>query len=243
MLIGDFGGGTSDFSLVHLRPGTAGTSRARHHEILGNDGVALAGDAFDGRMMHHIVAPELGRGTKYRSPYGRVLPMPTWPYTKLERWHHLSMLKNRTTLYRLRELEHDALEPARIAALVHVIESDLGYYLFRSVEATKIDLSSEESAKFSFADPPVEIGRIVARSEFEAWITRYLGEIERCVDRLMEAVGVRPGEIGSVFLTGGSSFVPAVRRIFASRFGAEKIHLGNEFTSVARGLALRALED
>ncbi len=243
VLIGDFGGGTSDFSLVRLRPGAGGASRGRRHEILDNDGVALAGDAFDGRMMHHIVAPALGRGTRYRSPYGRILPVPTWPYTRLERWHYLSMLKNRSTLYRLRELQRDALEPAKLGALVHVIDNDLGYYLFRSVEQTKIDLSSAESAAFSFTDPPVEIGRVVGRTEFEAWIAHYVGEIERCVDRLTAAVAVRPEEIGSVFLTGGSSFVPAVRRIFSSRFGAEKIHLGNEFTSVARGLALRALED
>jgi hypothetical chaperone protein len=45
-----------------------------------------------------------------------------------------------------------------------------------------------------------------------------------------------------VFLTGGSSFVPAVRRIFTARFGAEKIRTGDEFTSVARGLALKSLE-
>lgn len=37
--------------------------------------------------------------------------------------------------------------------------------------------------------------------------------------------------------SGGSSFVPAVRRIFESRFGVERIRAGNEFTSVARGLA------
>jgi hypothetical chaperone protein len=240
VLIGDFGGGTSDFSVLRLRP--AGASVERQYEILGNDGVPLAGDAFDGRMMHHIVAPALGRGTKYRSPYGAVLPVPTWPYTKLERWHHLSMLKNRSTLFRLRELQRDALEPAKIAALVHVIDNDLGYYLFRSVEQTKLSLSSAESAEFSFADPPFEIRRVVGRLEFEAWIAHYLHEIERCVDRLMQSVAVDAGQIDSVFLTGGSSFVPAVRRIFTSRFGTDRIHLGNEFTSVARGLALRALE-
>jgi hypothetical chaperone protein len=48
--------------------------------------------------------------------------------------------------------------------------------------------------------------------------------------------------VDRVFLTGGSSFVPAVRRIFASRFGEERIRGGNEFTSVAHGLALRAAE-
>ena len=39
-----------------------------------------------------------------------------------------------------------------------------------------------------------------------------------------------------------SSFVPAVRRIFTDRFGAEKVTGGEELTSVATGLALRARE-
>jgi hypothetical chaperone protein len=243
VLIADFGGGTSDFSILRLTPAQGSRSDARRYEILGNDGVALAGDAFDGRIMHHLVAPALGRGTKYRSPYGMVLPVPTWPYTKLERWHHLSFLRARATMTKLNELKHAALEPQKIAAFIHVVESDLGYYLFRSVEAVKLALSDLESADFHFADPPhVELERAVARIEFERWIARHLAQIADCVDALLERVGVSPEKIDSVFLTGGSSFVPAVRRIFAERFGAERLRMGNEFTSVARGLALRALE-
>jgi len=33
-----------------------------------------------------------------------------------------------------------------------------------------------------------------------------------------------------------------VRRIFEERFGAERLRFGDEFTSVANGLALRAAE-
>ena len=80
----------------------------------------------------------------------------------------------------------------------------------------------------------------VGRAEFEDWILRERDQISRCVDRVLNAAGVEPNRIGSVFLTGGSSFVPAVRRIFESRFGDNKIRAGNEFTSVARGLALKA---
>jgi hypothetical chaperone protein len=47
-------------------------------------------------------------------------------------------------------------------------------------------------------------------------------------------------DIDAVFLTGGSSFVPAVRRVFSSRFGDAKIRTGHEFTSVAMGLAWKA---
>ena len=45
-----------------------------------------------------------------------------------------------------------------------------------------------------------------------------------------------------MFLTGGSSLIPAVRRIFEERFAAHKIESGNELTSIAHGLALIGLE-
>ena len=78
------------------------------------------------------------------------------------------------------------------------------------------------------------------RSAFESWIAEELAAIEGCVDGLMASTGVPLSAVDRVFLTGGTSFVPAVRRIFANRFGAEKVVTGNEFTSVARGLALSA---
>jgi hypothetical chaperone protein len=52
--------------------------------------------------------------------------------------------------------------------------------------------------------------------------------------------GVDVGAVDRVFLTGGTSLVPVVRRIFEDRFGADRVRTGNEFTSVASGLALRA---
>jgi len=69
-----------------------------------------------------------------------------------------------------------------------------------------------------------------------------LQAIENSIDGLLKDSGVDPRAVDRVFLTGGSSFVPAVRRIFETRFGKERIRSGNEFTSVAHGLALRAAE-
>jgi hypothetical protein len=54
--------------------------------------------------------------------------------------------------------------------------------------------------------------------------------------------GILPRDVDMVFLTGGSSFVPAVRRIFERRFEEKRIRGGDEFTSVARGLALKAMD-
>jgi hypothetical chaperone protein len=82
----------------------------------------------------------------------------------------------------------------------------------------------------------------VKRTTFEGWIGEDLKKIRGCVDRLLNATSTTPADIDRVFLTGGSSLVPSVRKIFEERFGAEKISSGSEFTSVAKGLALRAAE-
>jgi hypothetical chaperone protein len=241
IMIGDFGGGTSDFSLLRVGP-SARKNRARDGGILGNEGVPLAGDAFDARIVRNLVSPALGRGSQFHS-VDKILPMPTWVYSDLERWHYLSFLKSSETLQMLRSIESHSLEPEKIAALLHVVEGDLGFYLHRSVQATKSALSREIVSRFLFEDYSVRVAASVKRSSFEVWIEDELHKIRGCVDRLLFATGVAGADIDRVFLTGGSSLVPAVRRIFEERFGSGKISSGSEFTSVARGLALRALED
>jgi hypothetical chaperone protein len=94
-----------------------------------------------------------------------------------------------------------------------------------------------------FEDHVVQINGRVKRSSFERWIEVDLEKIRACVDRLLESTGVPAEQIDRVFLTGGSSLVPAVRGIFEARFTPEKISGGSEFTSVAKGLALRALAE
>lgn len=140
----------------------------------------------------------------------------------------------------LQSVEAQALEPGKIAALLYLIREDLGYQLHQSVQSTKVQLSTGHEAGFHFEDGDVVIDTTVKRSDFESWIADELRMIETCVDRLLRHAGVALKDVDMVFLTGGSSFVPAVRWIFESRFGAERIRFGHEFTSVARGLALRA---
>jgi hypothetical chaperone protein len=108
------------------------------------------------------------------------------------------------------------------------------------VQKVKSDLSNASVATFEFSDGFVDLAAVVERTSFEEWISEELGQIAQCVDSLLTSSGVLPRDVDRVFLTGGSSFVPAVRRIFETRFGAKRIRGGNEFTSVARGLALRA---
>jgi hypothetical chaperone protein len=240
ILIGDFGGGTSDFSLV--RVGRSIRQRGRRpDDLLGTAGVGIAGDAFDAKIIRHLVSPALGAGSDMRSLH-KLLPVPKWVYGNLERWHHLSFLKARDVLNMLRSVRAQALQPRKIEALIHLIEQDLGYHLHRAVQEVKCRLSENTTAEFNFSDGIVDLHAPVERDAFEMWISDELDQIARCVDGLLATASVEPRDLDMVFLTGGTSFVPAVRRIFEKRFGSSRIRSGHEFTSVARGLALKGVD-
>jgi hypothetical chaperone protein len=252
VLVADFGGGTSDFCLVRVGPSRR-RERAAHggrDDVLATSGVGLAGDAFDAAIVEHEIAPALGQGSRFLPQMatpediasGRTIAVPSWIYGKLRKWHHLSFLKTKETLSLLDDLRKQSKTPDAIAALIHLVEADLGFHLYRAVEGTKVALSSRAEADLHFVDEPVEVQRSIARGDFEQWIDPSLTAIEAAVDRALAAAGVSAKDVDRVFTTGGTSLVPAVHACFARRFGEERVRSGDALTSVALGLAQRASE-
>jgi hypothetical chaperone protein len=233
VLVADFGGGTSDFSIMRFRREAGGLVA----EPLSRSGVGVAGDAFDFRIIDHVVSPRLGKGGEYRSD-GKRLPVPNRYYAAFARWNQLALMKGSRDMRDLRQIARTAVDPAGIGRFIDLLESDQGYELYRAVSAAKETLSEAETARFSLKAGRVEIEVDIARVDFECWIVRELEAIERAVDRALESAGIGDGGVDKVFLTGGSSFVPAVRAIFLRRFGADAIETGGEFESIATGLAL-----
>ena len=239
LLVGDFGGGTADFCLMFAGP----TARDGRERILGAAGVGIAGDSFDGKIIRHLVGPALGRGTTYRTLFGRDLSVPDWWYGALEHWHRLSMLATPRTLRAMEQLARKAQDPAQLLGLVHIVRDNLGFSLARAVEATKIGLSGADEAPFHFEEDPVFLDSVLSRSDFEAWVEPELRQIATCVDGLLRDVGIERSDVDRVFLTGGSAQVPAVHRLFVDRFGSPEVHGGEHLTSVANGLAVIAAQE
>ena len=239
ILIGDFGGGTSDFSLLRVGPGVRQRGRTPQ-DMLGVSGVPLAGDAFDARIVRKLVSPALGSDSYALSMNKKLPAVPAWIYSNLERWHYLSFLRTRDVMEILRSARLRALEPEKIQALIDLVDEDLGYQLHQAVQRVKFELSHADAAEFRFSDGSMDLRIPITRADFQAWIAEELHAIEKSVDSLLTSSGVDPNQVDRVFLTGGTSFVPAVRRIFTHRFGEHRVRSGNEFTSVARGLALSA---
>lgn len=237
ILVADFGGGTSDFSVVRFSIGASGLS----YEPLAHTGVGVAGDAFDYRIIDNVVARAFGKGSEYQS-WGKVLPVPGSYYAKFARWNELSLMRNSRDYRELQQLVRDSLDPDRIRAFLAFLDADAGYAMYRAVSDAKMKLSHADEATLSLDVAGVHVERAIKRSRFEAWITPELAEIGACVDRALHEAGLSEGCIDRVFLTGGSSFVPAVRALFESRFGAERIETGDQLVSIARGLSLIARE-
>ena len=228
IVVADFGGGTTDFTAVRVPSG----------EVLATGGIGVSGDAFDARVIDAVVAPALGRGTRYRDELGGEAPVPAWLYGHLRRWHFLSFLKEKQTMRLLERVAQGALERARVERLVRVVDGDLGLALHRAVEGAKVRLSQREADGVTLDD--IELDLPVRRTDFEAWIADDLAAIDRVLDRVLADACIAPTDVDRVFATGGSSLVPAVHGRLAARFGAAKLEGGEELTSVAWGLAARA---
>lgn len=232
VLVGDFGGGTSDFSVMRFDP-----KGAAQVTPLGYAGVGIAGDTFDFRIIDRAVSPLLGKGDVYRV-MGTALPVPPEYFSGFARWHRLSLMRAPRTLRAIEEVAASSDHPEKLRMLIRLIEEELGYQLYQTVSAVKAELSSNDSAVLRFAHGGFAVERRIERNEFEGWIAEDLHRMAAAVDQALARAGLSHDAIDRVFLTGGTSFVPAVRAIFAQRFGAEKMSGGGEFVSVAEGLAL-----
>src|SRR5262249_13040352 len=126
VLVADLGGGTTDFSLMRVGP--------RASDILATGGLGVGGDAFDARVIDAVVAPALGRGTRFDDEMGAETPVPVWLFHKLRRWHHLSFLKVPETMRLLERIARGAQAPDQIERLVRVVRDDLGLPMHQAVE-------------------------------------------------------------------------------------------------------------
>ena len=229
VLIGDFGGGTSDFSIVRFDRGRVSP--------LATTGIGIAGDVFDFRIIDNVISPLLGKGDTYRITKTD-LPVPPEYFSSFARWHRLSLMKAPKTLRAIAEVAKASRHPERLMGLISLIEDEMGYQLYQVVSAAKAALSREDSVILRFEHKSIRIAETITRAAFEGWIAEDLALMDQTVGAALAQAGIGAEAVDHVFLTGGTSFVPAVRQLFARRFGGEKVSAGGEFVSVAEGLAL-----
>ena len=239
ILVADFGGGTSDFAITKIKGGAKDTEIDRKDDVLSLGGVYTGGDTFDSQIMWEKIAKYFGKDVKISAVMSDfVMDMPPLIIGQLRQWHKIPQLRLPKTFEHIKQLKMRADRPDLIANLINLVEDNYGYMLFRAIEKAKIELSSTFETKIVYDDIRIDINDPIDRDEFNWIIKEETNKISECVENVLKNAEIKNDKIDTVFLTGGSSYIPVVRKCFEDKFGKEKIIHENAFTSVGYGLGL-----
>ena len=241
VLIADFGGGTSDFTLVRMRPDGFAAE-----DVLALGGLSLAGDAFDGSIMEHLIAPLFGSKISYKMPYSKnVLTLPKALIRKMCSPADLLLLGHKDYLEFFRKLdnwseqEDDYLKLERLRMLVEERE---GYHLFQCIEDGKKALGTEDVTAVVYEYPSISINQPLIKAEFQTFTASLVASIIETVDATVHNSGLRYEDIDLVCCTGGTARLDAIQLALASRIPQHKLQQHLPFHAVIRGLAERAVQ-
>ena len=234
-LIVDIGGGTADFSVVRLGP-TRTTKASRKDDILANLGVHIGGTDFDHLLAMASVMPLLG----YRAAGRGDLQIPGWIYFDLATWHKINLVHSSKVVHEVKGLAHFYGEPSLHARLMKVLAKRLGHLLLGRVEEAKIAASNGGLGLVPMSE--VEEG-LASEVDTRMLETVLAAKCAAVVDTAREAVrlaGIRERKLQTLYFTGGSAALPALRNSFQAAFPEAVPVFGDPFGSVAKGLGIRA---
>ncbi|MBT9244718.1 Hsp70 family protein [Gemmobacter fulvus] len=236
VLIVDIGGGTSDVSLVRVGPNLRAKAD-RAADILGNDGIRVGGTDFDRLLSLAEVMPHLGFGTPTGG--GRGI-MPRHYYLDLATWHRINFLYTQRVAADLKALRHTADRPELLDRLIRVVSDRQGHALAMEVEAAKIALSEAEAVRLMLARLTGGPNPMASRAGFETAVAAPLARIADLLRAVLAQGGVAPDQVGTVFLTGGSSQLPILHAVVQQVLPGVRLATGDMLGSVGTGLALDA---
>jgi hypothetical chaperone protein len=150
------------------------------------------------------------------------------------------MLYTGRTARDLKALRAEADRPELIDRLIRVVAERSGHALAMTVEAVKIALSEDEAVLLALRELTGAPNPVVRRAAFEAAVARPLDRIAQTLQAVLAQAGLRAGDIGTVFMTGGSSHLPALHATVAQVLPGVRIATGDMLGSVGTGLALEA---
>jgi hypothetical chaperone protein len=235
VLVIDVGGGTADFTVIRLSPDRRARA-SRVDDVLANDGIHIAGTDFDSRLNLSWVMPELG----YRSIGPRGLVAPSGVYFDLSTWHRINLLYAPRSSGMLRELQAFFVDQRLYKRLMRVVEQRLGHLLLGRTERAKIELSHAARTLIDLASVETGLLAPASRAELLELLADLLARLVATGTATIAAAGLTPATLSTLYFTGGSSGMRALREAFAKAFPQSRIVVGDLFGSVVSGLGIDA---
>jgi len=236
VLVADLGGGTTDFTYLILDPEKAG-NKDRRNDMIASGGIYIGGDSFDSAFMWDRGTPYFGKNTLYEATPGKVLTVPVSLFANICSWDQMNFFNGLRIKKDLQDYYHYSKRDPKFKNLITLIDNNLGYSVFQAIEKTKIELSGSALSSFAYANMDIEINEEISRAQYDAIIQKDVKKISTYLDEFLLKNNIQAEEIDSLFLTGGTSLVAAIQELFKSRFPHVPVNSGDNFTSVAKGLA------
>lgn len=239
VLVADLGGGTSDFTIMQLDPARAHAPQ-RKQDMIAKGGIHIGGDDFDSEIMWKHLVPYFGYGLKYKS-YDKMLDLPLHYFRNICSWEEMNFFKNRKIKSDLEYYYFATGNHEAIARLMTLVGDNYGYALFRAIEQGKIKLSDKDVSTLFFQGGNIDIQQELTLAAFRETIRKDTDSIGKYLDDFLAQTGLHYTDIDSVFMTGGSSLVRPIQAMIRERFGSAAMQSGDNFNSVANGLAYSAV--
>ena len=238
-LVVDLGGGTSDFTVIRLRPDVTVNSD-RSSDILSTSGVRVGGTHFDERLSMNSFMPPLGLGSQVRDTFDadKIMDMPMSVYGQLSSWPWVHLAQTQKAISETKQLITLSLSPERLQRLLMVQEHQLGHAYLQAVEGAKIALTDHDAHICKVESPRIDVETY--RTEFERSISAELARISGAIDACLTNAQVKARDIDLIVMTGGSTEIPAVNQLIANRFPDAEISELDKFGSVGLGLGYHA---
>lgn len=236
VLVADLGGGTTDFTYLGLDPDRANTAD-RKKDMIASGGIYIGGDSFDSAFMWDKGTPYFGKDTLYEASPGKLLKVPVSLFDNICSWDKMNFFNSLRIKKSMEDYYHYSNEDRRFKNLLTLVDNNLGYSVFQAIENTKIGLSSLDIFPFHYSNMGIEIDEEVSIENYDAIIHKDIQRISNYLDRFLLSHKIATQDIDSLFLTGGTSMVRAVKTLFQNKFPNSKINSGDNFSSVANGLA------
>ncbi len=236
VLVADLGGGTTDFTYLILDPSKIG-SKNRKNDMMATGGIYVGGDSFDSSFMWEKGTPYFGKNTIYEATPGKPLTVPKSLFANICTWDKMNFFNGLRIQKDIEDYYYFSGNDPKFKNLITLIDNNLGYSVFQSIEKTKITLTTESKAKFNYAKMDIKIEEEITIDSYGEIIHKDIQRISDYLDEFLSSNSIAPSAIDSLFLTGGTSMVAAVQTLFKIKFPHLKINSGDNFKSVAKGLA------
>lgn len=236
VLVADIGGGTSDFTVMKLGPEKY-KHRERRGDMIAQGGIYIGGDSFDSAFMMKAISPFFGKNLQYESAPGKMLDIPNVLYDNISSWEKMNFINVTKLVNEIERYYYYTGKDQKLMNLITLVQKNLGYSIFQQIERTKIDLSAHEQASFNFDKEDICIDMEVAIDDYDKVIGVHINKIGKYLDEFLERNDIANGSIDTVFITGGSAQVKAIKKLLGNRFGNDKVRSGDFLNSVSQGLA------